>query len=104
MSKYINPPEEKFGLPAKESWLIRQLTIANTAKEIKFDDFKSVDFDEALSRNKLYLVLIDNGAFTALLVCDTKDELEYAKRMMLVDKRPLFFIECNKDVALEYAS
>ena len=104
MGMYINPPVSEFGPAAKESWLQRQMNIKHTAKEITRDEFLKADWDEANSRNKLYLVLIDNFGFTALLVCDINNELEYMQRNCSKDQRVMYFIECDKETALEYAA
>jgi hypothetical protein len=83
MGCYINPPDE-----SKESFLARE------AKQINEYDFNNAVFNE----DELNICLVDNGPFTAAIICYCERELNYIQRANENDMRPkrYFRIDANK--------
>ncbi len=77
MGNYINPTKGE-----KEQWL------AEHGTHISYEDLCKADFDTLKAKDKVALVLVDNMMFTALLVCDTKFELEYMQKCLATEDRP----------------
>lgn len=71
MGTYINPSDGS----SKESFLEKH------GKKISDSDFKTKDFGDLLAQGKLAVGWVDNGGFTAAVVCDTKRELEHVQGM-----------------------
>lgn len=92
---YINPPM------SKETWLFEMLS-KGYAKECKKDEFYEMTWETIPEKNKV-LVLLDNGAFTALAVAYNKQEFEYFQEQLQTDQRQSFVILCREEKAMEFA-
>ena len=84
MGAYVNPPTT-----TKEAWLAKAQT-DGIVESITLDEFKKLEFESLKRQSKFGLVLLDNGAFTALLVCNSKHELRYMHDMLPKEKRRFF--------------
>lgn len=83
MGYYINPKTE-----SKEAFIYRE------GEKIEFQDVIDASFDE----DNMIVCLVDNGAFTAGLICYCEAELEYIQRTIMTETRPITFwkIEAKK--------
>jgi hypothetical protein len=95
MGKYINPIGS-----SKEEFLDNVIN-QNLCEQISKERFESLDFDKVNADNKVVLVLIGNGYFSALGVAYCKYELEYWQKDSLAgtDERPMLFYICDKETA-----
>jgi len=91
MDNYINPPD----MP-KEQFL------KENGKKINRGMFEVLDFDSLKGQELYHIVLVDNGQFTAALICDTKNEYEYVLGMIKTDERPLSFYTVPIDSVKDY--
>lgn len=102
MGTYINPPTDKY--PMKEAWIIKHMTMVRDLHEVSKEEFKQLNFEALDSSGKISLCLINNIAFTALLVCDTPQELSYIQRQVDTEERQCWYLVGDKEACLKYAS
>ncbi len=88
MGYYINPENE-----SKEAFLARH------GQSITPEDFLELEF---CGLYQLVVALVDNGWFSAAIICFSKEELEHVQRMTLTDKRPLKFYIVKKEHLEEF--
>lgn len=86
MGYYINPPDK-----TKEDFLVEHGT-RESLPEFKIKDFDMLDLE-----GSYHVVLVDNGPFTAGLICNTKREYEYIFNSVNYDQRPMAFFTVPKD-------
>jgi hypothetical protein len=101
MGIYVNPPNNLY--PSKESWLIEHLVETKLLVEKTKAEFQSIGW-ENIPDDKVFLIVINNGAFIALLVVDCKEEYEYIRKMLITDKRQTFVVLGDKTTVMEYAT
>jgi len=82
MGTYVNPKEK-----SKEEWIAEGIK-EKYVEEIELYNFKKLNFFSLELKDKYALVLLNNGMFTALLVCDSDNELNYIKRILPNESRP----------------
>jgi len=81
MGKYINPED-----CSKEVFL-------NTyGSPVDEDDVEGIVYDD----DNLLCAHVDNGAFTAALICYCKEELDYIKRSIKDDTRAIIFWQVER--------
>ena len=86
MGHYVNPKDGR----SKEEWLIHESTMAITPKVMKEM--------ESFERNGDWVVvLVDNGPFTAGLICYDQNEFDYIKGTLDSDKRFKAFFMVRKE-------
>jgi hypothetical protein len=87
MGYYINPKNE-----TKESFLERE------AVEITEEEFNESVFTD----QKYNVCLVDNGVFTAAIICFCEGELDYIQRANKTDYRPKKFYRVNANKLEEF--
>lgn len=102
MGTYINPPRSKY--PLKEAWIIKHMTIIGDLHEVSKEEFKELNYNVLDASGKISLCFIDNVVFTALLVCDTPEELSYLQRQIDKEERRCWYLVGDKEACLKYAS
>jgi hypothetical protein len=66
MGKYVNPPN-----------MSKEVFLGTYGLEISKFDFSGQSFDSLLANGQMVVVLVDNGAFKAALICYSADEYQY---------------------------
>jgi len=97
MGMYINPANM-----SKEAYVEAGKTDGKIT-EISADQFKQLNYHVLHNQNKVALIHIDNGVFTALGVSHCADELAFHQRMLDRDQRPLRFFTADLEYAMKYA-
>jgi hypothetical protein len=87
MGKYINPDDE-----TKEAFVNRE------GKEISVEEVALLEFET----DSLLCCLVDNGLFTAGLICYCDNELKYIQRSLFDDDRPKRFYMIDKSKLEEW--
>ena len=87
MGKYIDPKKQ-----TKEQFL------EEYGKKVSEKDMVNSEFDQ----NNLICVHIDNLFFTAALICYDKEELDYIKKSIKDEVRPIKFFKVKRKHLIEF--
>jgi len=85
MGNYINPPNM-----TKEKFLFTY------GEQILINVFIQSSFSELAEKDLMAVILVDNGSFTAALICYDEREYNNMKECILRDNRPMVFFTVPK--------
>jgi len=90
MGLYVNHPTRD-----KIHWLKDKILEGKIAP-VHMSKFLCDTFEEVDKQDKVYLILIDNGAFTGLRIVYDERDLQYMQCRVPEDQRPLLFFAADK--------